>query len=142
MNFCHMKIIYTFHLRYYPNIIGHILGNKQKNNCVCIHDIIRFIIMKMKMQMKNRSHRYDINRLTIPDKIFGTKCINLVKLDKKIKVWYLFLRVFLDVIGKVEVLQGRLGTRLCPPKFEIFLIFPTFLKSATREANRIPSLLH
>ena len=113
MNFCHMKIIYTFHLRYYPNIIGHILGNKQKNNCVCIHDIIRFIIMKMKMQMKNRSHRYDINRLTIPDKIFGTKCINLVKLDKKIKVWYLFLRVFLAAIGKVEVLQGRLGTRLC-----------------------------
>ena len=31
---------------------------------------------------------------TIPDKIFGTKWSNPVKLDKKKKVWYLFLRVF------------------------------------------------
>ena len=30
---------------------------------VCIHEIIRLIIMKMKMKMKNRSYRYDINRL-------------------------------------------------------------------------------
>ena len=27
-----------------------------------IHEIIRLIIMKMKMNMKNRSHRYNINR--------------------------------------------------------------------------------
>ena len=39
-----------------------ILKNKQKNKCVCIHEIIRLIIMKMKMKMKNRSHRHDINR--------------------------------------------------------------------------------
>ena len=31
---------------------------------------------------------------TILDKIFGTKWSNLVKLDKRRKVWYLFLRVF------------------------------------------------
>ena len=36
--------------------------NKQKSKCVCIHEIIRFIIMKIKMKMKNRSYRYDINR--------------------------------------------------------------------------------
>ena len=30
----------------------------------------------------------------IPDKIFGIKWSNLVKLDRKRKVWYLFLRVF------------------------------------------------
>ena len=30
---------------------------------VCIHEIIRLIIMKLKMKMKNRSHRYDIKRL-------------------------------------------------------------------------------
>ena len=31
---------------------------------------------------------------TIPDKIFGTKWSNPVKLDTKRKVWDLFLRVF------------------------------------------------
>ena len=31
---------------------------------------------------------------TIPDKIFRTKWNNPVKLDKRRKVWYLFLRVF------------------------------------------------
>ena len=31
---------------------------------------------------------------TIPDKIFGTKLSNPVKLDRKRKVWYLFLHVF------------------------------------------------
>ena len=36
--------------------------NKQKNNCVCIHEIIQLITMKMKMKKKNRSHRYDINK--------------------------------------------------------------------------------
>ena len=42
--------------------MGHTLKNKQKNMCVCIHEIIRVIMMKMRMKMKNRSHRYDINR--------------------------------------------------------------------------------
>ena len=37
-----------------------ILKNKQKNKCVCFDEIIRLIIMKMEMKMKNRSHRYDI----------------------------------------------------------------------------------
>ena len=31
---------------------------------------------------------------TIPGKIFGTKWSNPVKLERKRKVWYLFLRVF------------------------------------------------
>ena len=31
---------------------------------------------------------------TIPDKIFGTKWNNSVKLDKRGKVWCLFLHVF------------------------------------------------
>ena len=62
LNFGYLKIIYIFHARYHPKIIGHILKNKQKNKCVCIYEIIRLIIMKMKMKMKIRSHRYDINR--------------------------------------------------------------------------------
>ena len=31
---------------------------------------------------------------TIPDKIFETKWSNPIKVDRKRKVWYLFLRVF------------------------------------------------
>ena len=31
---------------------------------------------------------------TIPDKIFETKWSNPVKLDRKRKVWYAFLRIF------------------------------------------------
>ena len=36
--------------------------NKQKNKRVCIHEIIWVTIMKMNIKMKNRSHRYYINR--------------------------------------------------------------------------------
>ena len=57
-----MKIIHILDTPYHPKIIGHILKNKQKNKCVCIHEIIRLTIMKMKIKMKNRSHRHDINR--------------------------------------------------------------------------------
>ena len=32
------------------------------SKCVCIHEIIRLIIMKMKMKLKKKSQRYDINR--------------------------------------------------------------------------------
>ena len=38
-----------------PKIIGHILKNKQKNKSVRIHEIIRLIMIKMKMKMKNIS---------------------------------------------------------------------------------------
>ena len=62
LNFCYFKIIHIFHLRYHPKTIGYILKNKQKNKCFCIHEIIWLIIMKMKVKMKNRLHRYYINR--------------------------------------------------------------------------------
>ena len=62
LKFCYLEIIRFLYPRYYTKIIGHILKNKQKNNCVCIHEIMRVIIIKMKMKMKNRSHRLDINR--------------------------------------------------------------------------------
>ena len=42
---------------------------------------------------------------TIPDKIFGTKWSNPVKLDTKKKVWYLFLRVFLLLFAKSKFLK-------------------------------------
>ena len=61
LNFWHFKIIRILHSRYQPRI-EHTLQNKQKNKCICTHEIIRLIKMKMKMKMKKRSHRYNINR--------------------------------------------------------------------------------
>ena len=62
LNFCYLKIIHILLPRYHPNKTGHILiKNKQNNKCVRIHDI-QLIIMKIKKKMKNRLHRYDINR--------------------------------------------------------------------------------
>ena len=47
--------------------------------------------------LQTLSHiRIRLIKSTIPDKIFGTKWGNLVKLDKRRKVWYLFLRVFFN----------------------------------------------
>ena len=61
-NACYLKIIHILHLRYHPKITGHILTNKKKNKCICIHGIIRETTMKMKIKMKNRSYRYNIFR--------------------------------------------------------------------------------
>ena len=33
-----------------------------KNKCVCFYEITRLMKMKMRLKMKNGSHRYDINR--------------------------------------------------------------------------------
>ena len=41
-------------------------SKKYAKKQVCLyHEIIRLITMKMKMKMKNGSHRYDINRVGI-----------------------------------------------------------------------------
>ena len=61
LKFCYLKIILILLSRYYLKITGHILKNKQKKKCVCIHEIIRLIIMKVKVKVKNRSHIYSIN---------------------------------------------------------------------------------
>ena len=61
LNFCYLKILHIIHPHYHLKVIGHTLKNKQKNKCVCIHEIIGLIITKMKMKMKSRSNRYDIN---------------------------------------------------------------------------------
>ena len=42
--------------------IGKYSKNKQKTKCVCFHEIIRLMMTKVETKMKNRSHRYDINR--------------------------------------------------------------------------------
>ena len=64
LDFCYLKITHSLHPRYHSEITGHILKNKQYNNCVCIHEIILLFTVKMKMNMKERSHLYDINSAT------------------------------------------------------------------------------
>ena len=59
LNFCYLKIIHILHQRYYLKIYS---IKEQKNKCFCIPEIIRLIIMKMRIKIKNRSNRYDINR--------------------------------------------------------------------------------
>ena len=55
LNFCYLKIIHILHPRYHPKLKGYTLKNKQKKSkCVCINEIMRIIVMKM----KKRSHRY------------------------------------------------------------------------------------
>ena len=44
-----------FHPRYYTKIKGDILENKEKNKCIGFNDIIWLMIMKMGLEMKNRS---------------------------------------------------------------------------------------
>ena len=46
--------------RNHSKIIGHIPKNKQRNKCVCVDEIVRLIVMKMKV--KRRSYKCDINR--------------------------------------------------------------------------------
>ena len=60
-NFCYLKISHIFHSHCHPKIIGNILKNNEKNEQVSIPEIIRLIVMKIKMKMKNGSRIYDIN---------------------------------------------------------------------------------
>ena len=57
LNFCYLKIIRMPDPRYHSKIIGHILKNKQKNKSADALEIIRLIIMRMKMKMK-KDHIY------------------------------------------------------------------------------------
>ena len=50
-----------------------------------------------KVKINKSQEKYAIQEFcddTIPPKIFGIKWSNQVKLDRKRKIWYLFLRVF------------------------------------------------
>ena len=67
LNFYYLKIIHILHPCYHPKIIEHILKIKQKSKCVCFHEIMRLIIMKMEMKMKNGSHRHETNKIRSRD---------------------------------------------------------------------------
>ena len=62
LNFSYLTIIHILHQHYHPKTIGHIVKNNKKSMRVFIHEITRLIIMKTKMKMKSRSHRYAKNR--------------------------------------------------------------------------------
>ena len=49
----------------FPKTIGHILKNNQNIKCVCIHEIIGLIIIKMKMKMNDRSRINNIIELVL-----------------------------------------------------------------------------
>ena len=50
------------HPRCHLKIIRYILKNVQRNKSVCLNEAIRLMAMKMRLNMKNGSYRYDINR--------------------------------------------------------------------------------
>ena len=51
------------------------------NMYVCIHEVMRVIVMKMKMKMKNKSRRYDKNSLDKYTNIVKyRKCLSMMKL--------------------------------------------------------------
>ena len=52
LNFCYLKIICFLHPRYHPKVIVHILKNVKKTSAPLL-----------KIKMKKRSRRYDINKL-------------------------------------------------------------------------------
>ena len=56
LNFYYLKTIHILHPRYHSKIIEYTLKNTQRNKCICIDEIIRLIIKKMKVKLKNRSH--------------------------------------------------------------------------------------
>ena len=48
-----------------------------KNKRVCLNEVIRLMIMKMRLKMKTRSHIYDINRARLKHGHKYTRCISL-----------------------------------------------------------------
>ena len=65
--------------------------------CVCFHEILRLIIMKMEMKMKNRSQRYDINKIRFEapfmKKLSSTEAELKKKRCLKINVYYICIRL-------------------------------------------------
>ena len=61
LNFRYLKIICFLYPRYNSEILGDILKKSTKTKYVCLNEVIWLMIMKIRLKMKNRLHRYDIN---------------------------------------------------------------------------------
>ena len=75
-----MKIIHFLHPRYHSKIIGDILKKCTENGCVYFNDAIWAMAMKMRLKMKSRSQKYDINRtrpIHMDPSILNIKCASV-----------------------------------------------------------------
>ena len=77
---------------------------------------------------KKSKNKQFFKRATMPDKIFGTKWSNPVKLDRKRKVWYLFLRVFQLLFAKSKFLKEDEALSYVSTKFKDFPNISKFRK--------------
>ena len=62
LNFCYLETICSPHPYYHVKIIGDILKTVPRNNYICLNEFIWLMTIKMRLKVKNRLHRYDINR--------------------------------------------------------------------------------
>ena len=62
LNFCYLETICSPHPYYHVKIIGDILKAVPRNNYICLNEFIWLMTMKMRLKIKNRSYRHDINR--------------------------------------------------------------------------------
>ena len=92
LKFCYVKVIYFFYLYYHTKLIWGILTYVQKTN-VRFNEIIWLIIMKMKIEMKKWSHKYDLNttwlrhgyEYTMISVVCNKQHLNNIWINKKVK---------------------------------------------------------
>ena len=99
-----------------------ILKNKQKNICVCVHKIIRLIIMKMKMKIKNRSHRYNINRSRSRDEHKYSKYKKCLSMMMLIFIKKHLSNIWSSIQEKVKQYWGWVGKKRCLEKKRVFIL--------------------
>ena len=108
--------------------------SKQKNKCVCIHEIMRLTIIRMKMKMKNKSHRYGINRLSFKHgqkSSTYTNCRVMMMLicikQHQSNIWNSIHAKIKQHWGWVEK-KALLLKKVCKHHYtETFFIFPVFV---------------
>ena len=107
LNFYYLKIVHILHPRYYPKIIGHILKNKQKNNCVCIYTINH-----------NENEKKDHNKYNIGCNYSKyKKCLSMMML-KSIKQH--LSNIWSSVHAKVKQRWGWVEKKRCSEKMRLF----------------------
>ena len=104
LNFCYLETIHILQTRYHTKTIRHVLKDNQKNKRVCIHEIIRLFIMKMKMRMKNRLHWYDINKAK------SRLEYKFTKYKKCLTIWCLYVLGNIQATLEVQFMQKLSNT--------------------------------
>ena len=127
LNFCYLKVIHILRARYHPKIIWH--KNKLKNKRVCIHKFTQLIMMKMKMKIKNRSHRCNMDRPRSKGlSIMMLLCIKQHlcniwgSLHEKVKQYWGWLEKKLLLMKKACIWRSSRISHRCIDHFTIFFI--------------------